>query len=182
MRKMLLIAGCAVLVAAPSLSAAATRCEQHQADRKAAGTVIGAIAGGLLGNAVSRGGGRTGGTVIGAVGGAVVGNQLARQNNVCPDGYTAYDDGRGPEPAYYTEDSYPGERDYYEHYHHHSQAYLDYRRQRAEEADAYGRDSAAYSGDGRTWRDGYGHTCRWRDQADRRDDGGWSHRWVQDCR
>lgn len=181
MRKLLVIAGC-IALASPSLSMAATRCQQDQANRKTTGTVIGAIAGGLLGNAVSRGGGRTGGTVIGAVGGAVVGNQLARQNNACPDGYTAYDDSRGPDQANYTEDTYPGERDYYDRYHRHSEAYMDYERQRADAAGAYGRDSAAYRGDGAEWRDGYGHTCHWRDQAERNDDGGWSHQWVQDCR
>jgi len=98
MRKFLLVAGLIAATAIPAAASAATRCEQHQADNRAAGTVIGAIAGGLLGNAVSHGGGRTGGTVIGAVGGAVVGNQLARSNNSCPDGYDAYDDGQGPGP------------------------------------------------------------------------------------
>jgi len=44
------------------------------------GTAVGAVAGGLLGNGVSRGGGRTGGTIIGALGGAVVGHEIAKRN------------------------------------------------------------------------------------------------------
>jgi uncharacterized protein YcfJ len=44
------------------------------------GTVVGALAGGLLGNAVSSGGGRTGGTLIGAGVGAVAGHQIAKNN------------------------------------------------------------------------------------------------------
>lgn len=44
------------------------------------GTVVGAVAGGLLGNALSHGGGKTGGTIIGAGTGAVVGHQYAKHN------------------------------------------------------------------------------------------------------
>ena len=106
MRKFFLVAGLIAATAIPAAASAATRCQQHQADNRAAGTVIGAIAGGLLGNAVSHGGGRTGGTVIGAVGGAVVGNQLARQNNAGPDGYDAYDDGQGPDRGSYRDSAY----------------------------------------------------------------------------
>jgi outer membrane lipoprotein SlyB len=44
-----------------------------------AGTVIGGIAGGILGNQVGSGNGRTAATVAGAVGGAVVGNQIEQR-------------------------------------------------------------------------------------------------------
>jgi uncharacterized protein YcfJ len=47
---------------------------------KNTGTVVGAVTGGLLGNAVSHGGGKTGGTLIGAGVGAVAGHEIARQN------------------------------------------------------------------------------------------------------
>ena len=47
---------------------------------KTTGTVVGAVTGGLLGNAVSHGGGKTGGTLIGAGVGAVAGHQIARHN------------------------------------------------------------------------------------------------------
>jgi uncharacterized protein YcfJ len=44
------------------------------------GTVVGAVTGGLLGNALSHGGGKTGGTIIGAGVGAVAGHQIAKHN------------------------------------------------------------------------------------------------------
>jgi outer membrane lipoprotein SlyB len=47
---------------------------------KNTGTVVGAVTGGLLGNAVSHGGGKTGGTIIGAGVGAVAGHQIAKNN------------------------------------------------------------------------------------------------------
>ena len=47
---------------------------------KNTGTVVGAVAGGLLGNAVSHGGGKTGGTIIGAGVGAVAGHEIAKHN------------------------------------------------------------------------------------------------------
>jgi uncharacterized protein YcfJ len=44
------------------------------------GTVVGAVGGGLLGNALSHGGGKTGGTLIGAGVGAVAGHQIAKNH------------------------------------------------------------------------------------------------------
>ena len=44
------------------------------------GTVLGAVAGGLAGNALAHGGGKTGGTIIGAGVGAVAGHQIAKHN------------------------------------------------------------------------------------------------------
>ena len=44
------------------------------------GTVLGAVAGGLLGNSLAHGGGKTGGTIIGAGAGAVAGHQIAKHN------------------------------------------------------------------------------------------------------
>ena len=74
-------------VAAPVSASARTYCEQRAHDRKVGGTVIGALAGGLLGNAVSHGGGRTGGTILGAGAGAVIGNNMARVNCDRPTAY-----------------------------------------------------------------------------------------------
>jgi len=42
-----------------------------------AGTVLGAVVGGVLGNQIGSGGGRAAATILGAVGGAVVGNRLS---------------------------------------------------------------------------------------------------------
>ena len=44
------------------------------------GTVVGGVAGALLGNGIARGGGKTGGTIIGGLGGAVVGHEVAKRN------------------------------------------------------------------------------------------------------
>jgi uncharacterized protein YcfJ len=81
MRRILTIAGLIAAISAPSLIPAqawADSCEQRAHQRKVTGTLLGALGGGLLGNAVSHHGG--GGTLIGAGVGAVVGNNLARVN------------------------------------------------------------------------------------------------------
>ena len=49
-----------------------------QAPRSGAGAVVGALAGGVRGNAIGHGGGRAVATMIGAVGGAAVGDSLER--------------------------------------------------------------------------------------------------------
>jgi len=64
----------------------ANQCQAEKHDRNVAGTAIGAIAGGLVGNAVSEGGGKTGGTIIGAVAGAAIGSNIARSTVNCDNG------------------------------------------------------------------------------------------------
>jgi uncharacterized protein YcfJ len=81
MRRILTIAGLVAAMAAPSMipgKALADSCERRAHERRVTGTVLGAIGGGLLGNAVSHHG--AGGTLVGAGVGAVVGNNLARVN------------------------------------------------------------------------------------------------------
>jgi uncharacterized protein YcfJ len=90
MRKNLLLAGFAAAALIPTLAMAQETCEQRSANR-AAGTVVGAIGGALLGNAVSGHGGKTGGTIIGGVAGAAVGNNLARGPKDCQHAYGYYD-------------------------------------------------------------------------------------------
>lgn len=113
MNRTALVAGLAAAIAIPSLAAplsadARSYCEQRAHDRKVGGTIIGAVAGGLLGNALSHGGGRTGGTLIGAGAGAVVGNNLARTS--CDRGHAYYRHSRAREgyaandSRYYTPD------------------------------------------------------------------------------
>jgi uncharacterized protein YcfJ len=80
-----LVAGLVAALAIPSLAApmsanARSYCEQRAHERKVGGTILGAVAGGLLGNAVASHGGKTGGTLLGAGAGAVIGNNLARTN------------------------------------------------------------------------------------------------------
>jgi outer membrane lipoprotein SlyB len=54
-----------------------------------AGTLLGAVVGGALGNQVGHGGGRAAATILGAVGGAAVGNRIASNNNPNPSYNTA---------------------------------------------------------------------------------------------
>lgn len=54
---------------------------QNNGNSGTAGTLIGGVAGGLLGNTVGGGGGRAAATVLGAVGGAVIGNRIARNRD-----------------------------------------------------------------------------------------------------
>jgi uncharacterized protein YcfJ len=90
MRKNLLLAGLAVAALIPSLAMAQETCEQRSANRTT-GTVLGAIGGALLGNAVSSHGGKTGGTIIGGVAGAAVGSNLAKGPKDCAHAYGYYD-------------------------------------------------------------------------------------------
>jgi len=43
-----------------------------------AGTVLGGIAGGIIGHQIGSGGGNTAATIVGTIGGAVVGNQIEK--------------------------------------------------------------------------------------------------------
>ncbi|MBS0297570.1 MAG: glycine zipper 2TM domain-containing protein [Proteobacteria bacterium] len=80
MRKaILLLAAAATSLSIPTL-ADARSCQQRAHDHRVAGTVIGAIGGALVGNAISH----RNGALIGGIGGAVVGNQVSRRS--C-DGY-----------------------------------------------------------------------------------------------
>ena len=63
----------------------------HQSNaNSAAGTVLGAVAGGLLGNQIGHGGGRAAATILGAVGGGALGNRIAG------GGTPAYANNTGP--------------------------------------------------------------------------------------
>jgi uncharacterized protein YcfJ len=73
MRRIMIAAGAAALIAAPAATPAYAAC-------KTTGTVVGGLAGGLLGNAVAGRGARTEGTVLGAGVGALVGRQVAKSN------------------------------------------------------------------------------------------------------
>jgi hypothetical protein len=96
-----LVASAIAMAALPTLASAQTRCEAQAHDKKIAGTVIGGVLGALAGNAIGRGGGRTGGTIIGGVAGAAVGNNLARTH--CPDGYAEVQDPNYVAPPVYSE-------------------------------------------------------------------------------
>lgn len=63
-----------LLVAALVASLALVACESKQDG----GTVVGAIAGGVIGNQFGRGGGKVAATLAGAVVGGIVGNEIGR--------------------------------------------------------------------------------------------------------
>jgi uncharacterized protein YcfJ len=90
MRRILLVTGLAACMAIPAAANAAS-CSS----RKTNGTVIGAVAGGLLGNAVAGRGSRTGGTLIGAGLGGVVGHEVAK-NGCKPKAYRTTRASRAP--------------------------------------------------------------------------------------
>lgn len=84
-----LVGSALALAAAPLIAQAQPHHHRHRVEicdntssqgARNTGTVVGAVAGGLLGNAVSHGGGKTGGTLIGAGVGAVAGHQIAKHN------------------------------------------------------------------------------------------------------
>jgi len=96
MRKLFLIAGLAVAVAAPApfspfvaTAEARTACERDRSNTRIAGTVGGGLLGALAGRAIAGRGANTEGMIIGGVAGAVAGNQLLKKNSPCPPGYVA---------------------------------------------------------------------------------------------
>jgi len=98
MRAKILIAGLIAATALPTMTAIPTAasaqpydnygCVQSNRDNHAAGTVLGAIGGAVLGGAVAGRHDRGAGVALGAVGGAVAGNAISRsQDHPCPNGY-----------------------------------------------------------------------------------------------
>ncbi|MBX3482054.1 glycine zipper 2TM domain-containing protein [Phenylobacterium sp.] len=75
------VTGLSLVAVAPPAEAAKRVLVCKDVKKKAnKGTVIGALAGGVLGNQVAGHGARTEGTVIGAGVGAVAGHQIAKSN------------------------------------------------------------------------------------------------------
>lgn len=91
MRNTLLLASLLAVVIAPAAASAQPYdpgCVQSNQNNQAAGTVLGAIGGALLGGAIAGRHDRGAGVVVGGVGGAVAGNAIAGANNhPCPSGY-----------------------------------------------------------------------------------------------
>ena len=102
MRTKTLIAGLMIAVTLPVAALAQPYdpgCVQSNQDSRAAGTVLGAIGGAIIGGAVAGRHDRGAGVVIGGVGGAVAGNAIAGStNHPCPSGY--YYQGPPPGPGY----------------------------------------------------------------------------------
>jgi hypothetical protein len=91
MRNKLLIGGFLLAVALPGAALAQPYdpgCVRSNQDNHAAGTVLGAIGGALIGGAIAGRHDRGAGVVLGGVGGAVAGNAIAGSNDhPCPAGY-----------------------------------------------------------------------------------------------
>jgi Zn-finger nucleic acid-binding protein len=107
-----------LLVAATAMPATAQvysdACRDVRGGRQAAGAVLGAIAGGLVGNGVAANKNRDEGALLGAVVGAVAGSQIGRAGNDCaPTVYgstTAYPTSSyGPSAPYYDSSAYSRE-------------------------------------------------------------------------
>ena len=86
MRSLLLVGGVVAALALPAFAQAQTRCERQEQSDRAAGTVVGGVAGALLGSAIAGRGSHTEGAVVGGVAGAVAGNELSA-GQPCPPGY-----------------------------------------------------------------------------------------------
>jgi len=91
MNKFMWVAGACAAALLPTAAMAQDRCAQQQHDRQVAGTVIGAVAGAVIGNQVAGRNDRTTGTVAGAVVGGVAGNYIARSTADCDRAYGYYD-------------------------------------------------------------------------------------------
>jgi hypothetical protein len=91
MRTKLLLAGLTMAVALPAAALAQgydPGCVQQNQDNRAAGTVVGALGGALIGGAIAGRHDRGAGVVIGGVTGAVAGNAIAGANSPeCAPGY-----------------------------------------------------------------------------------------------
>ncbi len=68
------------MYAAPSDAYTRYVCKYEQKRREHTGTVVGAITGGLIGNAVSGHNSKGLGTVVGAVGGAAIGSKMGHDS------------------------------------------------------------------------------------------------------
>lgn len=68
----------ATLAAALMLPLGLAACADNSGQKADAGLAVGAVAGGLIGNSVGRGGGRLAATAIGAVAGGIIGHEIGR--------------------------------------------------------------------------------------------------------
>jgi hypothetical protein len=91
MNRSIWAAGVAVAAMLPTMAFAQDRCAQQSNDRNAAGTVIGGIAGAVVGGNVADRKNRTEGAVVGGILGAIAGNVIARSTADCDRAYGYYD-------------------------------------------------------------------------------------------
>jgi hypothetical protein len=85
-----LVAGLAAAALIPSIAAAQQTCAEQRSGR-VAGTLAGAGIGALAGSAVAGHGDKGTGAVIGAIAGGIIGNQVTKPKTDCIDAYGYYD-------------------------------------------------------------------------------------------
>jgi outer membrane lipoprotein SlyB len=102
-----LAAAALAVTLAPVLAQAQPSCREQKHDNRVIGTVLGAVGGAFLGNAIGEHGGKEGGTIIGGVGGAVAGNAIGGATVNCSSNqYGYYDDSGRWVPNTVTEEGY----------------------------------------------------------------------------
>jgi len=195
MRKSILIITltAAALGVVPGMASAQSYCDRAKQGDRVVGTLVGAIGGALIGNAVAARNHRGDGALVGAAGGALIGNQLARSKEPCPTGYADdqrrdYDVPPPPPPreySYRSEYVAPPPPPAYG-------ARPDYRTSRYSDADVDRRRDYSYyeeQRDGRYRReertvygDGYGRSCHIESRVRVSDDGSYVRREERVCR
>lgn len=91
MKKHIIIAGLALAALTPTMASAQDDGCRRDSNGRIIGTVVGAGAGGLLGNVIAGRGDKTEGTIIGGILGAVLGNQVSKSDSGCNRAYGYYD-------------------------------------------------------------------------------------------
>ncbi len=92
MKSRLFLAGIALSILTPSIAIAQDDGCRRDSNGRIIGTVVGAGAGGVLGNVIAGRGDKTEGTIIGGIIGAVVGNQVSKSDRGdCRSAYGYYD-------------------------------------------------------------------------------------------
>ncbi len=92
MKSRIYLAGAALAILTPSIAMAQDDGCRRDGSGRVIGTVVGAGAGGVLGNVIAGRGDKTEGSIIGAIVGAVVGNQISKSDRGdCRRAYGYYD-------------------------------------------------------------------------------------------
>lgn len=93
MKSRIFLAGIALAALTPSVASAQDDGCRRDGNGRIVGTVVGAGAGGVLGNVIAGRGDKTEGSIIGAIVGAVVGNQVSKSDRGdCRTAYGYYDE------------------------------------------------------------------------------------------
>ena len=93
MKSRIFLTGVALAILTPSVAMAQDDGCRRDSNGRIVGTVVGAGAGGVLGNVIAGRGDKTEGSIIGAIVGAVIGNQVSKSDRGdCRSAYGYYDE------------------------------------------------------------------------------------------